>query len=1199
MGNEIHTFLKGNVWLKKTMLIIIVSLMPIMVMAQFPAGDGTPDNPYQIEDWNHLQYVRNFLDAHFILMNDLDENTTGYTDYVKDGEILADDGQGWEPIGTYDEPFTGFFDGNGHTISGLLIDRLGVNPVEEGSQEGSGDTGNTSGIPDGVGLFGYISTGLFEDETDESPVGKADDTIPVFDAGIKNLHLENVDIRGAIGVGAIAGINEGLLSNVSVSGVVQGLLITGGVTGANAGIISQGSSDADVLFDVERLIELNEEEFESDIPFFGIGGMGGLVGYNVGGVMLSNSGGNVGFTDEIITELEQLAEAEEIFLDIAFFPFGYGGLVGINEQEFLGAITVSYSTADVRGLFGTGGLIGLNGFEFFLKQKTFSTFNLKSSFDANDFDEYIDDLQPLEVRDTYATGTVRGLFSTGGLIGGNSGSVYNSYSAGNVDLFEEALEDETPVIQSKRAEEDPGFYEEYGLGGLIGEGFSDFITKLNGDTKKFQFSFRDLNNSVQEFSDMLGVEGEPEPEFNVFNSFWDLQTSGVPVSAGGAGLNTREMKTIFTYLSVSWDFNNLWTMEEGYTSGPIIRLKRNGNFVSYPYFGNNPDAPLQTPAPGLSELTNDRVLVGSAENTVIEESDLDFGEGESITILALPPVPKGVLKLDGIEVEVGDEIEKTDAESGGLVFESDFPARSISEYDFFGDGGIQYENDLRTVTLSIDVAARSILYEEPEGWYFFASPSIGQTVGDLLNGIRTDGFPGSTNPGASFPTVYTIDQEAYEWEAVSSIDQVLEQGQALLVYVFQDDLDELDESIPELLLSNGPWLPLDGSFSFDLGYDPDQGPEGNSHFLIANPHPININICSSLTRADRVANNYYIWMPSENDGNGGYVNIPCGFQFQPQKLDREPLPFDRPSRPLEGFWVRTTAENPSLDILEQDYGFGMILVDEGPRKDAEGESAVLSPLSLNLEHNDRNYSGSAHVLFSNHGSDDLDNYDATHLSSAGLAERYLSVFAMDDQNRKFTLQSLPQLTQEERTIPLGIETTESGNYTFNWVLPSDTPAGVTYYLRDTKTESLTELEDGGRYSFSLSENEVVPTEKTLNSEKEINAKGASTAYRFELIATMNELSTGVELPTDITLKQNYPNPFNPTTVIEYQLPQSAQVRLQVYDMSGRQVAELVNEQVSAGTHTINFDASNLSSGVYMYRLQAGATMLTRKLTVVK
>jgi hypothetical protein len=497
----------------------------------------------------------------------------------------------------------------------------------------------------------------------------------------------------------------------------------------------------------------------------------------------------------------------------------------------------------------------------------------------------------------------------------------------------------------------------------------------------------------------------------------------------------------------------------------------------------------------------------------------------------------------------------------------------------------------------VDVAARSISYEQPEGWYFFASPSIGQTVGDLLDGIRTDGFPGSTNPGASFPTVYTIDQEAYEWEAVSSINQVLEQGQALLVYVFQNDLDALDESNPELLLSNGPWLPLDGSFSFDLEYYTDQ-PGGGSFSLLANPHPININICSALTGNERISNNYYIWLPSQNDGNGGYIPLLCDVRID--DINKEISVINRPLSPFEGFWVNTTDENPTLRITETEYGFGTILFPgPRPRKNDQPEENRLQPVSVTLEHNDRNFASSAHVLFSSHGSDETDNYDAMHMSSAGLAERYLSVFAVDEANKKYSLQSLPQLSQDERIIPLGIETTEAGNYTFSWSLPSDTPAGVSFYLRDMKTESLMELEDGGRYSFSLSESEVASVEKSLTGERNINEKAAETTHRFELIATMNNLNTGMELPTDITLKQNYPNPFNPTTVIEYQLPQSAQVRLQVYDMSGRQVAELVNEQVSAGTHTINFDAGNLSSGVYMYRLQAGSTMITRKLTVVK
>ena len=339
-------------------------------------------------------------------------------------------------------------------------------------------------------------------------------------------------------------------------------------------------------------------------------------------------------------------------------------------------------------------------------------------------------------------------------------------------------------------------------------------------------------------------------------------------------------------------------------------------------------------------------------------------------------------------------------------------------------------------------------------------------------------------------------------------------------------------------------------------------------------------------------------MPSQNDGNGGYIPLLCDVRID--DINKEISVINRPLSPFEGFWVNTTDENPTLRITETEYGFGPILFPgPRPRKNDQAEENRLQPVSVTLEHNDRNFASSAHVLFSRHGSDETDNYDAMHMSSAGLAERYLSVFAVDEANKKYSLQSLPQLSQDERIIPLGIETTEAGNYTFSWSLPSDTPAGVSFYLRDMKTESLTELEDGGRYSFSLSESEVASVEKSLTSERNINAKATVSTHRFELIATMNDLNMGMELPTDITLKQNYPNPFNPTTVIEYQLPQSAQVRLQVYDMSGRQVAELVNEQVSAGTHTINFDAGNLSSGVYMYRLQAGSTMITRKLTVVK
>ncbi len=89
------------------------------------------------------------------------------------------------------------------------------------------------------------------------------------------------------------------------------------------------------------------------------------------------------------------------------------------------------------------------------------------------------------------------------------------------------------------------------------------------------------------------------------------------------------------------------------------------------------------------------------------------------------------------------------------------------------------------------------------------------------------------------------------------------------------------------------------------------------------------------------------------------------------------------------------------------------------------------------------------------------------------------------------------------------------------------------------------------------------------------------------------------LPTRIELEQNYPNPFNPGTNINYHLPEASEVRLEVYDMLGRRVAILVDGRVSAGQHTVHFDGSNLSSGVYIYRLTVGDQVISRQLTLMK
>lgn len=129
------------------------------------------------------------------------------------------------------------------------------------------------------------------------------------------------------------------------------------------------------------------------------------------------------------------------------------------------------------------------------------------------------------------------------------------------------------------------------------------------------------------------------------------------------------------------------------------------------------------------------------------------------------------------------------------------------------------------------------------------------------------------------------------------------------------------------------------------------------------------------------------------------------------------------------------------------------------------------------------------------------------------------------------------------------------------------------------------------YSYTDKEAVKLNSSKVSYRLKQVDLDGTTTYTK--------EIEVEITLPNTLSLGQNYPNPFNPSTKINFELPENGMVTLKVYNVSGVEVATLVNRQMNLGRYDIAFDATSLSSGVYFYRLQFGNQVITRKMVVMK
>ncbi len=167
------------------------------------------------------------------------------------------------------------------------------------------------------------------------------------------------------------------------------------------------------------------------------------------------------------------------------------------------------------------------------------------------------------------------------------------------------------------------------------------------------------------------------------------------------------------------------------------------------------------------------------------------------------------------------------------------------------------------------------------------------------------------------------------------------------------------------------------------------------------------------------------------------------------------------------------------------------------------------------------------------------------------------------------------------------------NVNISWKTATETNNSYFEIYRDNK--KVAQVKGAGT---STEENTYTYTDNNVNSGY----------YQYKLFQVdfdgTRKLAGKIEVnvnstPSNYSLLQNYPNPFNPTTTIKYSIPNENIVTLKVYDVMGREVKTLVNSKEQAGLHQINFDAGNLASGVYYYRITAGNFTSVKKLILMK
>ncbi|MBS1514566.1 MAG: T9SS type A sorting domain-containing protein [Bacteroidetes bacterium] len=256
------------------------------------------------------------------------------------------------------------------------------------------------------------------------------------------------------------------------------------------------------------------------------------------------------------------------------------------------------------------------------------------------------------------------------------------------------------------------------------------------------------------------------------------------------------------------------------------------------------------------------------------------------------------------------------------------------------------------------------------------------------------------------------------------------------------------------------------------------------------------------------------------------------------------------------------------------------------------------------------------------------NSDGTFSTWVNTTSDLYAVIFEDDQDDNFVTSFYPGFLDYESAEPIALSEAVNGVIEIDWGAvgkeiverpltsdivtvngrvslegSSDFLPTIYVFQGDMPVTSATVRSDGS-YSLNISvgDYEVFVSAPGYESQsKFVSSAGSKNMnLNFALSTYRGESLTNSILTSDgYVLNQNYPNPFNPTTNIKYSIPTGGLVKLSIYNLLGKEVASLINRYQEAGSYSIEFNGSELASGVYIYKLTSGNTVVTKKMNLIK